>query len=379
MKPTTEQSVAFCRDLRNRGLAITLSEVIDAVRTVDILDQRDREEMFLGLRSVLTSRVEDFPVFQEAFADFWGASQPSAAIHSQHDSTASTGPERAKRPAPARSSNALEFLLRNWAASGTPSDSIDTAAASSAENIGEKDFSSFPSTDLDAVKRVARSVIRRLSRTPSRRWKPMRRGSRVHHRRSMRNAMKTGGEPVQLAFKERRQKKTKLIVICDVSGSMDLYSRILLLFVYALQNSLARVETFVFSTSLHRITTELKNNTFERALERLSSGERGWSGGTLIGACLREFNTAWGARVDRRTSVVILSDGWDTGEPEELAGALAAISRRAGKLIWLNPLLGSASYQPLTQGMRSALPYIDAFEPLYNLESLRSLARHLAI
>jgi len=163
-----------------------------------------------------------------------------------------------------------------------------------------------------------------------------------------------------------------------VSGSMDLYTRLLLQFVHALQNSLARVETFVFSTSLERITGRLKNKDYERALELLGE-TRGWSGGTLIGPSLAAFDSGWPNLVDRRTIVIILSDGWDTGEPEELAASLARLKGRAGKLIWLNPLLASPEYRPLTRGMQAALPHLDLFAPMHNLRSLRALERHLVL
>ena len=183
---------------------------------------------------------------------------------------------------------------------------------------------------------------------------------------------------MELSFKQRKPKKTRLVLICDVSGSMDLYSRLLVQFAYALQNSLARVETFVFSTSLKRISGQLKNKAYERALESLGE-TRGWSGGTLIGPSLAAFNSEWSALVDKRTVVIILSDGWDTGEPEELAAALTVLKRRAGKLVWLNPLLGSPGYEPLTRGMRAALPHVDVFAPLHNMQSLRALERHLVL
>jgi hypothetical protein len=160
---------------------------------------------------------------------------------------------------------------------------------------------------------------------------------------------------------------------------MDLYSQILLQFAYGLQNSFARVETFVFSTKIERITGHLRNNTYRHALKRLGANIRGWSGGTLIGASVAAFNSGWPKLVDKRSVVIILSDGWDTGEPEELGAALSDLKRRAGKLIWLNPLLGSPAYQPLVRGMQAALPHIDAFAPLHNLASLRALERHLIL
>jgi hypothetical protein len=198
-------------------------------------------------------------------------------------------------------------------------------------------------------------------------------------RKTLRQSLKTGGEIIELLFKQRKQNKTRLVVICDVSGSMDLYSRLLLQFVFGLQNSFARVETFIFSTALERITGYLKEASYARALERLAANVRGWSGGTLIGQSIAAFNSDWARLADRRTIVIILSDGWDTGEPEELASSLATLKRRAGRLIWLNPLLGSATYRPLTRGMQAALPHIDVFASAHNFDSLRALERHLVL
>jgi uncharacterized protein with von Willebrand factor type A (vWA) domain len=191
--------------------------------------------------------------------------------------------------------------------------------------------------------------------------------------------LKTGGELIDLSYQERRPKRTKLFVICDVSGSMDLYSRLLLQFIYGLQNSFARVESFVFATSLARITGELKGKTYQRALDRLSKNINGWSGGTRIGASLTTFNQRWLPRIDRRTVVIVLSDGWDTGEPEQLAEALSQLQQRAGRVIWLNPLLGHATYQPLTRGMKAAMPYINVFAPVHDLNSFRALESHLVL
>ncbi len=202
---------------------------------------------------------------------------------------------------------------------------------------------------------------------------------KVDLRRALRQSMKNGGELVELSFKRRKHKKTRLVVICDVSGSMDLYSQILLQFVYGLQNSFARVETFVFSTTLERISGHLRGRDYKQALERMGTNVRGWSGGTLIGASIAAFNSGWTKLVDKRAVVIILSDGWDTGESEELGAALADLKRRAGKLVWLNPLLGSPAYQPLVRGMQTALPHIDVFAPLHNLASLRALERHLIL
>jgi len=160
---------------------------------------------------------------------------------------------------------------------------------------------------------------------------------------------------------------------------MDIYGQFLLQFLYALQNSFARVETFVFSTHLSRISDELEAGSYRDAVARLARGARGWSGGTRIGASLAEFSAEWLGTVDRRTIVIIMSDGWDTGEPEILSNAMREIRARAGRVIWLNPLLGNPSYQPLTRGMQAALPHVDVFASVHNLASLEKLGRLLSL
>src|SRR6185503_6514630 len=206
-----------------------------------------------------------------------------------------------------------------------------------------------------------------------RRRRPVKLGGVVDLRRSIRaNMMK--GEIIELRRRERRRKKIRLVLLADVSGSMDLYSRFLLLFLYALQNAFGRVETFTFATRLTRITEHLKGASYKQALRQLGA-VRDWSGGTRLGESLRDFNRTWGHLVDRRT--IVISDGWDTGEPEELATEMLTLKRNAGRVIWLNPLLGNQSYEPLTRGMAAALPLVDHFAAAHNLASLRDLAGHL--
>jgi uncharacterized protein with von Willebrand factor type A (vWA) domain len=375
------EALLFCRALRERGLAVTPSEAIDAVRTLKLIGLDDRQEVFLSLRSVLTSRVEDYPVFEELFEDFWDRTnrgpEPRKIVEREALSSAK---RRARISSREQKQKGLAFFLdhRGGDRSGDP-EQIKLPGASNIESSAGKDFRMFGTDEIEEVSRLARRIARRLARIPSRRWKPVRRGPKVNLRLTLRRSLKMGGELIELSFKQRRRKKTRLVVLCDVSGSMDIYSRLLLQFVYGLQNSFARVESFVFSTSLERITGHLKDRGYNQALDRLSENVRGWSGGTLIGSSLAAFSSGWPKLVDKRTIVIILSDGWDTGEPEELARSLDSLKRRAGRLIWLNPLLGSPNYQPLTRGMQAALPHIDVFAPLHNLASLRQLERHLIL
>jgi uncharacterized protein with von Willebrand factor type A (vWA) domain len=365
-------TIRFCRLLRARGLLVTPAESRDAVRALEVVDLGDRDEVRRALRTVLVSRPEELPTFDAAFDAFWGGLAERGGAAAGEEAAAPGGPVEAHFPK-ARDA-ALDFA--EWTGldegEGEP---VGLPGVSDLEAMMGKDFSALAAGELDEVARLAAQIARRLATRKSRRLRPSRRRGRVDLRRTLRGTL-SRGEPIELARRARKILKTKLVVLCDVSGSMDLYSRLLIQFLYALQNQLGRMETFVFSTRLSRITDELRGQSYPVALMRLGD-VRDWSGGTRIGESLRAFLAEWRRLLDRDTVVIILSDGWDTGEPGVLGEALAGIHRRAGKVIWLNPLLGSPDYQPLTQGMVAALPHVDAFLPAHNLESLRNLARHL--
>lgn len=374
-EPEIKKLILFCRDLREHGLAVTPSEVVVAVSALRLIDRSDRDQVFYSLRSVLTTSVDEFPIFEELFEAFWNQLPQKPEKLVERETTSNVR----RRTYQKEVAGGLAFFLEHWAkVEGADAEPVNTAATD-IESRNEKDFGTFTSDQLEQISHLARRIVKRLARNPSRRWKPVRKGPRLNMRRSLRLSLKTGGELIELSHKQRKPKRTKLVVICDVSGSMDLYSRFLLQFIYGMQNSFAKVETFVFSTSLSRITGYLKNRTYQRALDRLSSKVRGWSGGTCIGASLTDFNAEWLRRIDKRTIIIILSDGWDTGEPEQLVEALLELRKRAGRLIWLNPLLGSSSYQPLTRGMQAALPFIHVFAPAHDLSSLRALEPHLVL
>ena len=364
-------TVRFCRLLRARGLGVTPTESLDAVRALEVVDLGDRAEVHRALRTVLASRPEEFATFDAAFDGFWGGLAAPPAVG---------GPARAAAGAPIEAhfpkakDAALDFAEWTDFAEGE-GEPVGLPGVSDLEAMLAKDFSAFQAAELGEIERLARELARRLATRKGRRLKPSTRRGRVDLRRTMRASL-TRGEPVELARRERKILKTKLVLLCDVSGSMDLYSRLLLQFLYALQNQLGRMESFVFSTRLHRITDELRGEAYGAALARLGR-VTDWSGGTKIGESLRTFCQEWRRLLDRDTVVIVLSDGWDTGDPAVLSEAMRAIHRRAGKVIWLNPLLGSPDYQPLTQGMTAALPHVDVFLPAHNLESLRALARHL--
>jgi hypothetical protein len=228
------------------------------------------------------------------------------------------------------------------------------------------------------ARRYLRRLAPKLATATTRRRRPSRRGSELDLRRSLRWAARRGGEVLTLARRRRRVRRLNLVLLCDVSGSMDVYSRFLAQFLYGLQNELRGVSTFVFSTRLFDVTPMLRARTFDEALARVARHVDSWSGGTRIGACLAEFNRRHAKeRLGPRTVVAVISDGWDRGDIAQLAREMRALRRRAYRILWLNPLLGASGYRPVAQGMAAALPSIDELLPVHNLESLARVGRTL--
>lgn len=370
--------VRFATLLRREGVPVTLVQVTDGVRALDVLDLGDRRELHLGLRAIFVSREEETATFDRCFEAFWRTEAageagipglvgmlPDAAMEAE--ATVKAGGQK-------RETLALETWGEDEADAGEP---LGVPAASDREALVAQDFATFNADQLDEVLRVTIRIARRLARRISRRRRPVRRRGRIDLRRTLR-ANITRGDLIELKYRQRKRRKVRLVLLCDVSGSMDLYSRFLLQFLFALQNVFGRVETFTFSTRLTRVTEHLRGRSYRTVLKRLTE-VRDWSGGTRIGESLAQFNAEWGQLVDRRTIVIVLSDGWDTGEPDLLATELLRIKRRAGRVIWLNPLLGNPSYEPLTRGMAAALPLIDHFAAAHNLAALRDLADKLQL
>ncbi len=368
--------IRFCRELRLAGLPVTTPRTIDTLRALEHLDLTDPVEVRFGLRSILTARQEDLAIFDRAFDIFW-LSRPekgrsSAPLRGSGDSE----PQEARRPTPRRTASDLSVLAFASDERDADGEPIETPGISDREALTSQDFSTFSDLQLEHLLRVAVSLARRLESQMRRRGRRGRSG-RLDLRRTIR-ANLARGEIIDLRRRRRRRRPLKLVVLCDVSGSMNVYSRVLLLFLFALQQSFARIETFAFSTRLTRITAHLKGRSYRQALDRLIAVSD-WSGGTRIGESLAAFNRQHGRLVDPQTLVVVLSDGWDTGDPNVLARELMAIRRRARGVIWLNPLLGRPGYEPLTRGMAAALPHLDGFAPAHNLQSLQDFARNVSL
>jgi uncharacterized protein len=362
-------------------LDVTPATSIDAVRALAVTDVADRDDVYFALRAVFVARREDLEPFDAVFDEWWSVSRRAPGEASAERKTSRANPP-VIAPTDEPKTAATSTYLTRWASSLAETEGDETipiAAPSTRDAAGTKDFRHYDDADLRGLEEAAARIVRRLQSRRSRRWRIARRGARLDARRIVRLALASGGDPIRLVRRERKRRRTKLVVVCDVSGSMDLYSRFLLQVLYALQHAFARVETFAFSTRLVRITDALAGDTYRDALDALArASDGGWSGGTKIGESLESLRVGWPRLFDRRTAVIVLSDGWDTGDPELLGSALREMGRRAGRIIWLNPLLGSPSYQPLTRGMQAALPHVDVFAPAHDLASLERLAAHLS-
>jgi hypothetical protein len=259
-------------------------------------------------------------------------------------------------------------------------DLADKAGSFSAvEILQSKDFSRLTPGELETIKRLIQTMRWRVSLRQTRRHIPDRQGSQLNMRRVMRSCVKHGGVPLRLSWKSRKYKVRPVVILADISGSMEKYTRLLLQFAYSVSRGLGQVECFVFGTRLTRITPQLRTKNIDRAIGEVAEAVFDWSGGTRIGESLAVFNREWSKRVLRRGAIVlIISDGWERGDVSTLRQEMRYLQHRCHRLIWLNPLLGQATYRPMVEGMAAALPFVDDFLPIHNLQSLEALAEHLA-
>jgi uncharacterized protein len=368
--------VEFCRFARANGLSFGTKETIDCLEVLTSANLADSDSLKFALRAVLCSSKEEWDLFDDLFETFWGGHEPNQV----RPSTRRAGSKASSDDGQTRGNGA-------WVLTGNGADSEvkpegegkAVSGASVAERLKAMDFADMPQDDLIALERLSQRLLRRMSCRLSRRLQTRKSRGPVNLRKTIRLSIGRGGDPIELSYKGRRLQQARLVILLDVSGSMSLYSFFLLKFVYALAKQFREVDAFVFSTTLVKITDLLRARRLSDALETLSQTSTGWSAGTRIGESLEDFNRRYAKSLLSHDGTVfmILSDGWDTGEPGVLAAELGRIKRRVSKLIWLNPLAGLDGYEPITRGMSAALPHIDVFAPAHNLGSLLALERHL--
>jgi uncharacterized protein with von Willebrand factor type A (vWA) domain len=355
---------------------VALGDEVDASVALGLVDISDRAEVRRALLAALKVRRRDWATFDAVFGSLWAADQAPAAQGDRAPGSkrapgrfhGATNP--AARPLPGREVTPAEAGVE--AESGAP-------GYSRAALLRRKPFDECTERDLADMERLLSRLSLRLATERSRRLVPTRGRGRVDLRRSFRRSLATGGELLSLARRARAVEIPRLVVLCDTSGSMDPHARFLLAFILSLKRVAARTEVFAFNTGLTRITPWVAAGKIGPTLDRLAAGVPDWSGGTRIGESLAEFVARYlQETVSARTTVVILSDGLDRGDPAVLVGAMRAIAARARQVIWLNPLLGDPRYRPEARGMEAALPFVDRFAPAHNLESLEHFLTLLA-
>ena len=372
--------VNFARLLRAVGMDAHPSGVMDLVWSLDLMGIKSRSEVYYTARALLVTRREQLSLFDRAFELFWQA--PAERNGIPLGRSRSLTPRR-KSPVGGLSIVDLEALsLEPPKIAGPPEQEPQAMHASHsyspAELLRRKDFGSLSAGELEEVKRLMAELVLDLGARRSRRWRQAGKYP-VDLHYSIRRSLHTGGELFELFGRQPKWKPRALVVIADISGSMERYSGLLLRFICGIARSQARpIESFVFSTQLTHITRHLGSRDVERAVAEITRNVPDWSGGTRIGQSLRTFNFQWARRVLGRGAVVLLiSDGWDRGDNELLSREMARLQRSCHRLIWLNPLLGSPHFEPLTMGLQAALPFVDDFLPIHNLESLEQLAVEL--
>ncbi len=368
--------VGFCRLLRRHGVAIGIQEQADALRALGTIPLEQPESFYWALKITLAKTPQEQEIFHHYFSDFWSVWHESALHRKQEDLHPHSKKRKPTHPKP-KPSNFI--TIRDWLNKKDPYEEEKEAAGySPMESFSQKDFSEFDGDELKAIQQWIQQISRILANRMSRRYKIAAKG-RLDLRSCIRKNLRNGDEILELVQKQKRLKKLKLVLLCDVSQSMELYSRFVIQFLYAFQTVFRKIDIFVFSTILHPISPLLRFDNLDEVLDELSENLEGWGGGTRIGQCFHQYLSAYAdTTLTPNTLVFIMSDGWDTGDLTMLQHAMEQLKTQSKYIIWLNPLKGYADYQPSCQGMQIALPYIDYFGAAHNLQSLQELATQLS-
>jgi uncharacterized protein len=369
----------FGRVLRGLGLDVNPGRMMDLVSALDYIAIGSKADFFYAARTLLVHEREDLELFDEAFELFWR--KPVESWDTQWQSMLQQR-RRSKKPVmaepPLKEPPPAEKDAKDESQETQTVIEV-TRTYSNREVLRHKDFAQMSAEESDAVHELMSHLRWKISERRTRRRRPGK-GEMLDLRRTLRRSLRAGGEVFSWAYREPKLKPRPLVIIADISGSMERYTRVLLHFIYGMKAALTqRVEAFVFSTRLTRITRPLQIRDLDLALKNVGELVHDWAGGTRIGESLKFFNFEWGRRVLGHGAVVlIISDGWDRGDVELLDHEMARLKRNCHRVIWLNPLLGAADYEPLTRGIQAALPHIDNFLPVHNLASLEDLANRLA-
>ena len=358
----------FARALRAAGIPADPRAAIDLCRGLEHIDIGNPHDFRHAARSVFVYRMEDLPRFDEEFRRFWfGQARPRVPAPENPEDERPQGATKETNP-PDDANELGEEPVE------------ERTSYSRDELISRKDLATLTNEEIEQARRLLQQFIRRFARLRGRRYVRHGRSGRVDFRRMMRHSVANDAELLTLFYRRRKPQRLRLMILCDVSGSMEQYSRFLLEFIFALRRELPQTEVAVFATRMTVITDLLVTRGVRQTMRDVARRAGDWGGGTDIGGCLRTFNERYARElVTSKSVVVLLSDGWDRGDARVMSDEIANLRRRANSLIWLNPLLGHAGYEPLTRGMQTALPHLDHFLPAHNLQSLANLARTLQV
>jgi uncharacterized protein with von Willebrand factor type A (vWA) domain len=377
-----ENVMHFARLLRAAGLRIGPDRVVDCVKALEIVGAphfpMTREDWYWTMSAVLLSKQEQRPIFDQAFRIFWR--DPKLAERMMQLMLPQAH-GRAPKPEEQQSQRLTDALLAQKKQEA-PVEKLEMEARltfSSREVLQRMDFDTMSAAELAEAKKLVSEMRLPLPMVRTRRFRPHRSGTRIDLRKTLRETLREGGQVIPLVRAAPRELHPPLVVLCDISGSMNPYSRMFLHFLHAITNDRDRVSVFVFGTRLTNITRQLRHRDVDVAMTRVAEAIKDWSGGTRIGASLREFNWRWGRRVlGQNACVLLVSDGLDREAGEGLADEMERLAKSCRYLVWLNPLLRYDKFEARPAGVRAMLPHVDLFLPVHNLKSLIDLATTLS-
>lgn len=361
--------VQFATYLREHDFQVSPLEELDYLIAFSGRTPTSFEEQEALFKALFVKNRKEFLRFDTLYTTYWD--QLSRA----EDSKSREEPREQEKKQD-HSKPSLK-ALKNWLYGGREVETEEVASYSYFEALMKKDFSAFSQQDHSDLRAIIRIMARKLATKYNRRFIRAKRQTHLDLKNTIRDSMKNNGEIRAFKFHQRKKKKIEMYLICDVSKSMELYSQFFIDFMYNFQQIDHSLRTFVFSTQLTHITRLLNDRDFDSVLEQISEEIPHWSGGTRIGTCLEQFIRGYSQMLNSRSIIMILSDGWDIGDLDVLEDSMAFLKKKSKKIIWLNPLAGNPGYEPATQGMKTCLPFVDVFLPLFNLNSLKALSRQL--
>jgi uncharacterized protein len=373
----------FARVLREAGLPVGPGHVLDALDAANCGCLRSRDDFYWTLHAVFVKRREHREIFDQAFHVFWRKPKMLEQLMQLlfHQITRPAD-EAAKKAGFRRLAEAMFDKVETQSRREEKHETLDfdaTFSHSAVEVLRTKDFEQMTVEEQARAKRAIERLRLNRIETRTRRFRPALQGERIDLRRTLKGSLRAGGHLIDLERRERQTHEPPLVVLCDISGSCSNYSRMFLHFLHALTNDRDRVSVFLFGTRLTNVTRELKRRDVDEAMAKVSAAVKDWSGGTRIGASIREFNFRWARRVlTQGAHVLIMTDGLDREDSGLLEGEMFRLKRSAKRIVWLNPLLRFDRFEPRASGIKAMLPYVDEFRPVHSLDSLEDLARTLA-